>query len=107
MSVPNDAAGEAPRRSLKTVVLSLAVLVALATWVWWQGSEQRALHNLPAAERAALYERTLANVQTVCASSDPALDGYCREQARILLELPECDEPCRALGRTQVGRRGP
>ncbi|MEX2206126.1 MAG: sigma 54-interacting transcriptional regulator [Myxococcota bacterium] len=35
-------------------------------------------------------ERTLANLQNVGASSDPALD-----------------EPCRALGRAQVGRRGP
>lgn len=108
MSSPNDAAaGETPRRSLKPVTLSLAVLAAVALWIWWQGSEQRALRDLPAAERAALYERTRANLESVCASSDLALDEYCREQARILLELPECDGACRELGRAQVGRRGP
>ncbi len=45
--------------------------------------------GLPADERAVLYEHTLANLQTVCAIADLALDDYCRELARI-----------------QVGRRG-
>jgi hypothetical protein len=78
----------------------------VAAWIWLEGSERRAIRNLPADERAALYERTLANVRTVCASPDLALHEYCREQARILLEFPECDEACRDLARIQIGRRG-
>ena len=105
---PNDAArGETPRRSLRAVAASLAVLAAVALLVWWQGSEQRAIRNLPAVERAALYERTLANVRSVCASPDLALDEYCREQTRILLEFPECDDACREAARGQIGRRHP
>ena len=102
-----DAADDSPRGSFKALLLALAVLVAVMFWIWSQGAEQRALRDLPADERAALYERTLENVQSVCASPDLALDEYCRDQARTLLELPECDEGCRELGRTQVGRRTP
>ena len=102
-----DAADDSPRGSFKALLLALAVLVAVMLWIWSQGAEQRALRDLPAAERAALYERTLANLHNVCASSDLALDEYCRDQARILRELPECDEACRELARAQVGRRGP
>jgi hypothetical protein len=86
------------------MLLALSVLGALGLWIWLQGSEHRAILDLPADQRAALYERTLANVQTVCASQDLALDEFCREQARILLELPECDEGCRAIAHMQIGR---
>jgi len=108
MSDPNhEGASEAPRRSLRSMILALSVLIAVSLWIWSQGSEQRAIRNLPATERNALYQRTLANVQTVCASGDLALDEYCRDQARFLLEFPECDAACREQARVQVGRREP
>ena len=108
MSDPNESRlRAAPRRSLKTTALALAVLIGVALWIWLQGSEQRAIGNLPEAERVALYERTLANVQSVCVSPDLALDEYCRDQARILLEFPECDADCREQARVQAGRRNP
>ena len=89
------------------MLLALGALAAVAFWVWSLWSEQRAIRSLPEGERVALYERTLANLQSVCASPDPALADYCREQARILLEFPECDEACRELARLQIGRRSP
>lgn len=89
------------------MLLALSVLIAIGVWIWFQGSEQRAIRNLPADERAALYRRTRANVETVCASQDLALEEYCRDQARLLLEFPECDDACREMASTRVGSRAP
>jgi type VI protein secretion system component VasK len=85
------------------IVLALALVALAAYWIWSLQSERRAIRNLPPAERAALYERTLADVTKVCASSDASLDAYCQEQARVLLSLPECDGACRELALRQVG----
>jgi hypothetical protein len=108
MSDPNpDGAREAPRRRPRSMLLALSLLIAIGVWIWWQGSERRAIRNLPVYERAALYQRTLANVKTVCGSSDLALEEYCRDQARLLLEFPECDDVCREMASTRIGSRAP
>jgi len=88
----------------RTIAIALAVLIAVGLWLWFAGAEQRAIRSLPRDERAALYQRTLENVRTICASSDLALGPYCAEQSRILLLFAECDADCRELARLQLGR---
>jgi hypothetical protein len=92
---------------LRSTILALCVIGAIAFWIWSEGAERRALRDLPEAEREAVYRRTLENYGAVCASGDLALDEYCRGQAQILLAFPECDEACRALAGHTLGRRGP
>jgi hypothetical protein len=49
--------------------------------------------GLPPAERVALVERTLRNLDALC--TDPALARQCEAEARLLLLVPECDPRCR------------
>lgn len=92
---------------MRSTLLALGVLGAIAFWIWSAGAERRALRSLPPAERQAVYGRTLENFRAVCASGDLALDEYCRGQAQILLAFPECDVSCRTLATHTLGRRGP
>lgn len=94
------------RQSRFTRSLWLAVVISFGVgyWVWSMGTEQRAIRRLPRSERVALYQRTLENVQTICASPDLALGPYCAEQARILLLFSECDDECRRIAGLQLGR---
>ena len=88
----------------RTIAFASAVLIGLGVWLWFAGAEQRAIRRLPRDERVALYQRTLENVRTICASDDLALGPYCAEQARILLLFVECDGGCRELAGVQLGR---
>jgi hypothetical protein len=78
------------------VLMSLAVL---AFWVWREGAEGRAIANLPADERAELYQRELASFRTLCGQGPRSdeLQGQCRDKAKFIVEFPECDAACRAL----------
>lgn len=69
----------------------VAGLLALAT----TGSERRVFTRMDPSERAALFERTRANVAVLC-RGDPALRDACRDEAQLLLQLPECDGACQA-----------
>jgi hypothetical protein len=61
-------------------------------------AEERSLRNLPEADRQALYQRTMENVRALCGRAEgDRLEGYCRDQADLLLALPECDATCKAL----------
>lgn len=71
-------------------VVALGSILALAS----ADPGARALRALPAAERAALFERTRANVGTLCTGA-PGLRDACAEQTRLLLSLPDCDGACR------------
>jgi len=92
------------RSTRRAIGFALACVIGAGVWVWFSGSEQRAIRRLPPGERIALYQRTLENVRTICASDDLALGPYCAEQARILLLFAECDESCRQLAGLQLGR---
>jgi hypothetical protein len=72
--------------------------------VWRGGAEQRAIQGLPAADRHALYTRTLQNLATVCASAEEGLRDYCAAEARLALAFPECDRACEALVNRQLSR---
>ena len=55
------------------------------------------------AQRAALYAKTLEAVRTTCVPVTAATESYCRDQANLLLDFPECDAECVRLAR-QVRR---
>lgn len=93
-----------PRFTSRTLLIAGALVLGVGFWVWSLGGEQRAIRRLPRDERIALYQRTLENVRTICASTDLALGAYCSEQARILLLFAECDAECRELAGLQLGR---
>ncbi len=76
----------------------LGFILLTIFWVWAKEAERRAVRKLPAAERAAVYERTLRNVETVCVPPQ-GLSNYCESQARFLAAFPECDAGCKRLVR--------
>jgi hypothetical protein len=86
-----------PRRKvLLPIVLVALALIAVAVWAWDLGAERRAIEQLPPEERHALFERTRANVDTLCRpEAESGGLRLCREQAKLLLAFPECDEACR------------
>jgi hypothetical protein len=75
------------------------VVVALAALaLHWQGEPEREVRSMPAAERRALYQRTLETLQNTCARAPgPTVREHCREQATFIAFFPECNEPCRDL----------
>lgn len=88
--------GLSSRLGLAAAVIGLIGLTGL--WIWSSQREARALRDLPAGERQALYVRTMENLQTVCRSERaPDLVEFCSQQAEIAVGLPECDDACRTL----------
>lgn len=76
--------------------LLLAAVVAIL--VLQRARLARELSELPAAERRALYERTLETLGTACLHARGGeVADYCRQQADFLTRFPECDAPCRDL----------
>jgi hypothetical protein len=82
----------------------LALVVGFAWFVWSQGSEQRAIRDLPQDERRALLSRTLENLKSVCAAPDDGIRGWCQEEANLALGFPECDDGCKKLAWRQLSR---
>ncbi len=74
---------------------------ALGSWFLTTPAGPRSLRDLPSRERAALVDRTLANLRDVCRGGDRPRE-FCREQANLLLGLPECGEACRADARSEL-----
>jgi hypothetical protein len=98
----SDVASQRRVRSRALWLLLGATLVVAAVLVWWwsRGGEAGALRALPDRERSALHQRTMENLRTICArDSTAALRRFCREQAEIVLKLPECDDACRELAK--------
>jgi hypothetical protein len=60
----------------------------------------KSVRDLPAADRAALYHRTLTDVDTACSAPeahDGALRDHCVRQAEFLTLFPDCDARCQQL----------
>lgn len=72
-------------------VVALAAALAAAS----PGPQARALRGLPADSRRALFERTRASAETLCAG-DRRLRDACTSEVRLLVQFPECDASCRA-----------
>ena len=92
-----EAAVESSR--LPVVAAFAVALVSLVMWFLTSGTGS--LRQLPAEERAALYQRTLENLHDICRASDRPRD-FCREQATLLLSLPECEQACQAQARQEL-----
>lgn len=73
-------------------------LVVAAVLLVWGASEARLraeLDALPPAQRGALVRSALTELGTVCGGSPGAsIAGWCREQAKLVLRLPECGSDC-------------
>jgi hypothetical protein len=98
--------GSEPPRA-HTVASALGVVLAGALLVGGivhaDGSEARALSGMSADARAALYARTLENLDSIC--RDPRstpLPEFCHGQARLALAFPECDGACVDLARASL-----
>ncbi|WP_044278278.1 hypothetical protein [Myxococcus stipitatus] len=73
---------------------------AMAAVVGWLASERRAVLSLEPEARAAAFQEEWAGFQRLCAG--PTHQGFvprCREQARFLLNFPECQGDCQELAR--------
>jgi type II secretory pathway component PulM len=105
-SRPQHEPAQAARRQriLGAVAVAALVLVALFGLIWRSFSEQTAIHKLPREERQALLERTLENLATVCGAPTDGLRDWCRGQAELVLEIPECNSGCKALAALQLSR---
>jgi hypothetical protein len=89
---------------VKALAVPLAIGAGLALYLYWAGSEQRAIRDLPVAERRELFGRTLKNLQSLCSPAQESLRSFCSDQARLALEFPECDRACRDLADRQLAR---
>jgi cytochrome b pre-mRNA-processing protein 3 len=89
------------RSRLPIAVAFGVAAVALVLWFASARSGPAALRELPAEERAALVERTRSNLHEICSTADRPRD-FCREQASLLLGLPECQGDCQAEARGEL-----
>ena len=83
----------------RVAVALAATVIAVAAGALWYVNETAELHaisELPAAERRALYERTLHTLKTSCAAKTKpsGLDEFCHEQAEFIVQFRECDRAC-------------
>lgn len=98
---PHDRPTLAWRSRLPVAVAFGVALVALVLWFLTAPSAPATLRQLPPEQRAALVERTLENLRDVCGRPDRPRD-FCREQASLVLRLPECGPACQALARDEL-----
>jgi len=90
-----------PIESAERVLLAFGLVIALMIAFMRMadcGRERRAVRGLPEPERRALFERTLENLRSTCARDGKnGLEAYCREQAELVIDFPECDTACESL----------
>src|SRR5512138_1674005 len=92
------------RRWLGGALGALAVVGVLALMAWCDLGEERAIREMPAAEREAFFTRTLQSFRSVCTAPADALRDHCAGQAHLLLEFPECDQACQGLASGWLSR---
>jgi hypothetical protein len=91
---------EPRKRSWWALVLVVPGLLLVAAVAISRAQLVKSVRSLPAADRAALYHRTLTDVDTTCAvpeARDGALRDHCLRQAEFLTLFPDCDARCRQL----------
>lgn len=91
---------EPRKRSWRALLLVVPCLVLVAVVAISRAELVRSVRNLPAADRAALYHRTLTDVDNSCTAPearDGALRDHCLRQAEFLTLFPDCDARCQQL----------
>ena len=91
---PGNAAVGPARLDWTHVGLGAFLLAALVALSLRPDPDRRWLASLPGSDRAALYQRTLANVESLCPPGAELTDR-CVDEARFLARFPECDAACR------------
>jgi len=94
-----DSADQRPKQSGRGrgFVLWLLMLAVVLTGAWlWQIASRKQTQD---AHRAEMFQRTLESVRSACFPPKAGVESYCRDQALLLLEFPECDPACVALAR--------
>ncbi len=97
---PIRSTAEPRKRSWWALVLVVPGLVLVAVVAISRAELVKSVRSLPAADRAALYHRTLTDVDTTCAvpeARDGALRDHCLRQAEFLTLFPDCDARCQQL----------
>lgn len=89
----------------EALLLTVLVLLAVLGQLWWkQTSRRSALGGLEARQRGQAYEQALRTLDSLCTPRvRPGMEGTCRQQARLVLDFPECDARCKALARPLAG----
>jgi len=84
------------RSRLGVAAVVLAIIGVLVAWFWTSDEERRALQEMPAEQRRALYDDSLKAARAMCRSAEsaPPLAQHCRESAELLTAFPECDAEC-------------
>lgn len=104
LPIPRPPAVAGPRGARARAVVGVLAAVGLAAAIFHAVErDKRALREIYQPDRAALYTRTLQNLETVCAGRGRfAVRDFCREQAMLALSLPECDERCSSAVRAAL-----
>ncbi|HTE53938.1 MAG TPA: hypothetical protein VK698_23950 [Kofleriaceae bacterium] len=88
---------------LAATAIAIAVAGLLFLWIWDRASEERAIRDMPAPERAGLYRRTFEDLTGLCGPGRAGdLAEHCERQARFILKFPECDAGCQRLAGVQL-----
>lgn len=85
------------------VLVGAGLTLGAVGWWWGETAESRALRALPQSERLGLYHRTLENLHAICEPvPGRSFREFCRAQAALILELPECDDACAEIARRHL-----
>jgi hypothetical protein len=89
---------------VKWIALVVGIAGAILLLIHSEGAERRAIRDMPAPERQALFGRTVQNLKSICSPAEDAMRDFCREQAQLALEFQECDRSCQELADRQISR---
>jgi hypothetical protein len=99
LAVVQERKGSGRRVALVMGWILLIVAVVAHSWV----QKIRSIRALPPAERVVLYERTMSDTESACATPEAgegALHDHCQRQAEFLVLFPECDVRCQRLAQS-------
>lgn len=87
----------------RALLAGLALLLLFAAWGWIKDREVRELGRLPPEARQGLYQRSMANLTTICVEPEAKrLESFCQEEAERVLRLPECGAECQQIARAHL-----
>lgn len=75
--------------------------------MWSLGAERRAIHDLPAEQRAAVYANALRTFEATCVPPGTGPSQNCRSQAGVLASFAQCDQHCRDVTAPLLPWRNP